>query len=62
MVTVGQGVRVLRAEDPFGYGQELGVLVLGGGRIPCLPGPAGKCVPGGQGGWVLRAEDPHEHG
>jgi hypothetical protein len=27
---------------------ERGVLVAGGGRIPCLPGPVGEVVAGGQ--------------
>ena len=54
----GQGVRVLRAEDPLVHGQQRGELVAGGGRVPRLPGPVGEVVPGGQGVRVLRAEDP----
>ena len=38
----GQGVRVLRAEDPLDHGQQRGEQVAGRGRIPRLPGPAGE--------------------
>ena len=54
----GQGVRVLRAEDPLEHGQQRGELVPGPGRIPRLPGPAGEVGAGDQGVRVLRAEDP----
>ena len=53
---------MLRAEDPLAQGQQRGVLVPGGGRVPRLPGPPGELVPGVQGVRVLRAEDPLEHG
>ena len=42
----GQGVRVLRAEDPLAHGQQRGELVPGGGRVPRLPGPAGEAAAG----------------
>ena len=36
------------ATHPFVYGQQLGVLVPGAGRIPRLPGPVGEGGPRGQ--------------
>src|SRR5262249_2039503 len=38
-VAAAKGGRGLRAEDPPMAGQQGGVLVRGGGRIPRLPGP-----------------------
>ena len=52
----GQGVRVLGAEHPLGDGQQSGVLVMGSGRIPGLPGPVGQAGAGGQGAGVLGAK------
>jgi len=49
---------VLRAEDPLEEGQQRGEQVLGTGRVPRMPGPAGELMPGGQGARMLRAEDP----
>ena len=37
VVAAAKGGRVLRAEDPAIHGQQRGVLVLGGGRIPASP-------------------------
>ncbi len=53
----GQGVRMLRAQDPLAYRQQRRELVAGGGRFPRRPGPAGELVSGGQGARVLRAAD-----
>jgi uncharacterized protein (DUF885 family) len=58
----GQGVRVLRAENPLAQRQQRGGLVPGVSRIPRLPGPAGEVAAGGQGVPVLRAENPLDHG
>jgi hypothetical protein len=54
----GQGVRVVRAEEPLDHRQQRGVLVTGGGRVPGFPGPVGEAIPGGQGERVLWAVDP----
>jgi len=53
---------VLRPEDPLAQGQQLGVVVPGGGWVPRLLGPAGEVVAAAKGGRVLRAEDPLIHG
>jgi hypothetical protein len=60
---------VLRAQDPFEDGQQGGVLVAGGGRVPRHPGPVGEVAAGVQGVGVLgtvvlavpvRADDQRE--
>jgi hypothetical protein len=55
-------VRVLRAEDPLEHGEQRGAQLLGGGRVPRLPGSAGVLVPGHQGGQVVRARNLLLHG
>ncbi len=53
---------MFRARHPLEYGQQLGVLVPGGGRIPRLAGPAGELVLGHHGAIVFRATHPLEQG
>ena len=46
---------MIGAEDALAGGQQRGVLVARGGRIPRVPGPAGGVGTGVQGGQVLGA-------
>ncbi|GAA4951922.1 hypothetical protein GCM10023334_066670 [Nonomuraea thailandensis] len=51
----GQGGGVFGAHDALDGGEQGGVLVAGGGRVPRLPRPVGEVVLGGQGVGVFGA-------
>jgi uncharacterized protein (TIGR03083 family) len=51
----GQGVRVLRAEDPLAHRQQRGEQVPSGGRVPGQPGKTGQVGTERQGIGVLGA-------
>jgi hypothetical protein len=49
---------MLFAKDMFVNGKLGGVLIAGGDRIPCMPGPIGKVAPCGQSVRMIESEHP----